>query len=197
MSPQSYSILGTSLYQEILILLENYLLIIYTFQSSYRQKLMETFSELRYARAITESYILFRVNENSYWYFQRVIIKLYTYFSEFIYTDFFRVHVKKQIFLDWGGTNIADCFQINCAQQSSIVRFILINRNDFTKCLFFRPFWLKRKKMDTVRIFTRVKSSKIGLAKIYFQTKLTFSEISKQKARSEWTNHILYFLMHF
>ena len=40
-----------------------------------------------------------------------------------------------------------------------------------------------------------VQSSKIGLAGIYYQTKLTFSKISKQKTRNELTYHILYFLM--
>ena len=40
----------------------------------------------------------------------------------------------------------------------------------------------EKKKKDMVKIFTRTQSSKIGLSGIYFQTKLTCSNISKQKA---------------
>ena len=46
-------------------------------------------------------------------------------------------------------------------------------------------------------MFAKAKSSKIDLAGIYFQTKLTFSEISEQKAANELTFPILYFTIHF
>ena len=51
--------------------------------------------------------------------------------------------------------------------------------------------------MGIAKIFVTAQSSKIGLAGIYYQTKLTFSEISKQKPGNELTYHILYFLIHF
>ena len=49
--------------------------------------------------------------------------------------------------------------------------------------------------MNIVKIFATVQSSKIGLAGIYYQTKLTFSEILKQKVGNELTYHILYILL--
>ena len=51
---------------------------------------------------------------------------------------------------------------------------------------------LKSLKMDIVKIFATVQSSKIGLAGIYYQTKLTFIEISKQNRGNELT---LYFVL--
>ena len=51
--------------------------------------------------------------------------------------------------------------------------------------------------MGIVKIFAMVQPSKIGLAGIYYQTKLTFLEISKQKTGNKLRYHILYFLMHF
>ena len=47
-----------------------------------------------------------------------------------------------------------------------------------------------------VKIFVRIQHSKIDLAEIYFQAKLTFSEISTQKAGKELTYHILYFIQY-
>ena len=46
-----------------------------------------------------------------------------------------------------------------------------------------------------VKISGRTQLSKIDLAGIYFQMKLNFSEISKQKAENKLTYHILYFTM--
>ena len=51
--------------------------------------------------------------------------------------------------------------------------------------------------MDMVKIFARVQSSKIDLKGIYYQTKLAFSEILKQKAGNKLTFHILYFAIQF
>ena len=48
-----------------------------------------------------------------------------------------------------------------------------------------------------IKTFTRIQCSKIDFARIYFQTKLTFQEISKQKAGKELTYHILYFVIYF
>ena len=48
-----------------------------------------------------------------------------------------------------------------------------------------------------VKIFATIQSAKIGLAGIYFQTKLTFSEISIQNAVNKLMYHILYFTIHF
>ena len=47
--------------------------------------------------------------------------------------------------------------------------------------------------MGIDKIFAMVQPSKIGLAGIYYQTKLTFLEISKQKTGNKLTYHILYF----
>ena len=51
--------------------------------------------------------------------------------------------------------------------------------------------------MDIAKIFAMVQSFKTGLAGIYYQTKLTFFRISKQKAGIELLYNILYCLMNF
>ena len=51
--------------------------------------------------------------------------------------------------------------------------------------------------MGMAKTFARAKSSKIGLVGIYYQTKPSFSEISKQKAGNKLKYHILYFTIPF
>ena len=43
-----------------------------------------------------------------------------------------------------------------------------------------------------VKIFARTQSSKIGLTRIYYQPKLIFTEISKEKAGNELMFYILH-----
>ena len=51
--------------------------------------------------------------------------------------------------------------------------------------------------MDMVTLFVRAQSSKADIGEIYYQTKITFSEISTQKAGNELTYHILHHAIHF
>ena len=48
-----------------------------------------------------------------------------------------------------------------------------------------------------INIFARTQSSKVGLAGIYYHTKLTFSEITKEEAGKELMYRILNFTIHF
>ena len=48
-----------------------------------------------------------------------------------------------------------------------------------------------------VKISARAQSFKVGIAWIYYQTKLSFLEISKQKAGNKLTYLILYIAIHF
>ena len=60
---------------------------------------------------------------------------------------------------------------------------------------FEHKLGLKRKE-DMAKIFARTQSAKTGLTGIYFRTKLTFSEISKQKTGNRLMYYILYFTIH-
>ena len=50
--------------------------------------------------------------------------------------------------------------------------------------------------MDMAKISAEAQSFKVGIAWIYYQTKLTFLEISKQKARHKLKYLILYIAIH-
>ena len=116
-------------------------------------------------------------------------------------TDFFTVYITQYTFSDRVTTNTTDYFQIHFTKQSFRFKFILINWDNCIKCLSSKSFehrlGLTRYKMNMVKIFAMAQASKIGFVGIYYQTKPTFSEISKQKAGNKLTYHILYFAIPF